>query len=372
VPRLVLAVGVIIWALFSVLLGRRRRPPQPVRLSPTSDDPVADALADAQPVPRFADEELDLDANDLRWIVSVEELELVDEGGCNTVVGLDDMVWSYADVAAHGLADALADQPGIDAVHHMDREIVLVRSVLSLPDVHAATIRALLAINRNPRVPRYRSLRPAVMSAVADGLVTIMADHGFVGRLGMSLEHDESHIDPDDLHGPGFYRVFAEDRLVQVVGLRDGVGYHNDDGTIVNAHLRLTVHVVEIATTEPSESIKLERGCEVVAGVRILSTSYHGVPGTVDGIEHVLLGKALPLCESTTSRVAIVNRWVHGLPWHVPDRPRWEAADVAGRWGFRKHARDLLKHGRRRMPQPATARGRSPHPDTGRGRRPPR
>jgi hypothetical protein len=354
VPRLVLAVGVIIWALLSVLLRRRRRPPQPVRLSPTSDDPVADALADAQPVPRFADGQLELDANDLRWIVSVEELELVDEGGCNTVVGLDDVVWSYADVAADGLEDVLADQPGIDAVHHVDREVVLVRSVLSLPDVHAATIRALLAVNRNPRVPRYRSLQPAVMSAVADGLATIMADHGFIGRLGMSLEHDESHIDPNDLHGPGFYRVFADDRLVQVVGLRDGVGYHNDDGTIVNAHLKLTVQVVEIATTDPTESIELERGCEVVVGERILSTSYDGVPATVDGTEHVLLSKVLPLCESITSRVAIVNRWVRGLPWYVPDRLRWEAADVAARWGFRKHARDLLKHGRRRMPQSAT------------------
>ena len=147
VPRLVLAIGVIIWALLNVLLTRRR--PQPLRLSPTGDDPVADAIVDAQPVPRFADEELDVD--DLRWIVSVEELELGDEDGYNTVVGLDDTVSSYADVAADGLEDALADQPGIDAVEHTDREVVLLRSVLSLPDVHAATIRALLAINRNPR-----------------------------------------------------------------------------------------------------------------------------------------------------------------------------------------------------------------------------
>lgn len=348
VPRLVLAIGVIIWALLKVLLTRR--PPRPVRLSPTSEDPVADALEDAQPVPRFADEELDV--NDLRWIVSVEELE-VDEDGYNTVVGLDDTVSSYADVATDGLDAALASQPGIDAVDHADREGVLVRSALSLPDIHAATIRALLAINRNPRLPRNRPLPPAVMSEVADGVATIMADHGFVGRLRMSPEHDESHLVPNYLRGPGFYRVFVEDRLVQVVGLWDGVGDHNDDGTIVNSRLRLTVEVVEFGTTDAAESIELERGCEVVVGERILSTSYDWTSATVNGIEHILVSKALPLCESTTSRAAIVNRWVNGLPWYVPDRTRWEAADIAARWGFRKHARDLLQHGRRRLPQSA-------------------
>ncbi|GLH96511.1 hypothetical protein Pa4123_17850 [Phytohabitans aurantiacus] len=162
VPRVVLAIGVIVWALLRVSLTRRR--PRPPRLPPTSDDPVADALADARPVSRFANEELDVD--DLRWIVSVDEWESDDENGANTVVGLDDTVWSYADVADDGLADALVDQPGIDAVDHTDREVLLVRSPLSLPDVHAATIRALLSINRAPRpTPRLRSLRPAVMSA---------------------------------------------------------------------------------------------------------------------------------------------------------------------------------------------------------------
>ncbi|MBF9132410.1 hypothetical protein I0C86_26175 [Plantactinospora sp. S1510] len=351
VPRLVLVVGVIIWALLNVLLTRRR--PQPLRLSPTSDDPVADVLADAQPVPRFADEELDV--ADLRWIVGVEEMELGDEGGCNTVVGLDDTVSSYADVDADGLEDALADQPGIDAVEHADREVLLVRSVLSLPDVHAAAIRALLAINRNPRrMPRLRALQPAVMSALADGMAPILAGHGFVGRLRMSLEHHKSHIDPNALHSPGFYRVLADDRFVQVVELRNGIGYHNDDGTIVNSRVRLTVEVVEITTTDVVESIELQHGCEVIAGERVLSTSYDSTPATVNDIEHVLVSRALPLCESSTSRAAIVDRWVGGLPWSVPDRLPWEAADIAARWGFRKHARDLLKHGgARRLPQSA-------------------
>ncbi|MGC5033931.1 hypothetical protein [Micromonospora sp. DT229] len=348
VPRLVLVVGVIIRGLFNVLLTRRR--PQPLRLPPTSDDPVADALADAQPVPRFADEALDV--ADLRWIVGVGEMEIGDEGGYNTVVGLDDTVSSYADVAADGLEDALADQPGIDAVEHADREVVFVRSVLSLPDVHAAAIRALLAINRNPRrVPRLRPLQPALMNAVADGVALILADHGFVGRL--HVEPDESYINPNALHGPGFYRV-TDDRLVQVMRLRSGLGYHNDEDTVLNSRVMLTVEVLEITTTDVVESIEVQHGCEVIAGERILFTSYDWRPAIVNDIEHVLVSKALPLCESTRSRAAIVNRWVGGLPWSVPDRLHWEAADIAAGWGFRKHARDLLKHGRpRRLPQSA-------------------
>ena len=330
-PRLFLALGVIVWAVLNVLLTRRR--PQPPRLAPTSDDPVADALADARPVPRFAGDELDVD--DLRWIVSADELE-VDDDGYNTVVGLSDEVGSYADVATDGLEDALADQPGIDTVEHADREVVLVRSALSLPDVHAAAIRALLAINRTPRrTPRLRSLAPAVLSAVADGVATVMSDHGFAGRLRPGPAGDQG--------GPGFYRYFAGDRLVQVVELREGLGHHNDDGTVVNARVRLTVEVVEIATSDVVGSIALERGREVVAGERVLSASCDWTPATVDAVEQVLVSKVLPLCTATASRAAIVDRWVSGLPWHVPDRPRGEAAEIAARWGFRKHARDLLK-----------------------------
>ncbi|MFI5908602.1 hypothetical protein [Dactylosporangium sp. NPDC051541] len=144
VPRLLLALGVIAWALINVAL--RRTPPRPVRLDPSSADPVGDALVGARPVSRIAGERLDVE--DLRWIVGVGELEPVDEDGFNTVAGLDDVVSSYADVAVDGLEAALVEQPGIDAVAHTDREVLLVRSVLALPDVHAAVVRALLAVNR--------------------------------------------------------------------------------------------------------------------------------------------------------------------------------------------------------------------------------
>ncbi|GAB3833669.1 hypothetical protein GCM10027610_027980 [Dactylosporangium cerinum] len=179
VPRLFLAAGVIIWALLNVLMARR--PPQPPRRPPSAGDPVGDALAGARPVPRHAGDPLDV--TDLRWIVTVDGLEVEDEDGFNTVVGLDDAVWAYADVAADGLEDALTDQPGIDAVEHTDREVVLVRSSLALPDVHAAAVRALLDINRDPRpLPRRRPLQPAVVLAVADDVATVMSGHGFTGR----------------------------------------------------------------------------------------------------------------------------------------------------------------------------------------------
>jgi hypothetical protein len=349
VPRLILAVGVIIVALVVALMPRRRRS-RPVRRPPTSEDPVADALADAGPVSRFAGEELDV--NDLRSIISVDELEPVDEVGHNVVVSLDDDVWSYADVDADGLEAVLAEQPGIDSVD-VDGEVVLLRSMLSLPDVHAATVRALLTINQSPRLhqlPRYRPLPPSVLRTVADGVTAMMAGHGFVGRL-MGHEPDESLV--DDLIGPGFYRFFPEDRLVQVVRLENDYGYRNSDGTILSGQLQLTVEVIELATTEVAESIERDRACEVVAGERILSISYQ-VPATVDGVAQVFMSKALPLCESTTSRSAIVDRWVSGLPWYVPDRLRWEAADIAARWGFRSHARDLVRYGARRLPQVAT------------------
>jgi hypothetical protein len=258
------------------------------------------------------------------------------------VVSLDDTVSSYLDLYEDGLADALADQPGIDAVDHVDREVVLVRSLLSLPDIQAAAIRALLAVNRNPRIPRHRPLPTAAMNALADAVATLMAGHGFAGRLRMGTAHDPSHFDLNDRHGPGFYRVFEQDRLVQVLGLRDSLGFHHDDGTIVNAYLRFTVEVVELAPGAAKHSEP--DGCEVIAGGRVLYASYGQVPATIEGIEQILVSKASPLCESTASRAAIVDRWVKGLPWYVPDRISWEAADIAARWGFPAHARDLLRH----------------------------
>jgi hypothetical protein len=161
-------------------------------------------------------------------------------------------------------------------------------------------------------------------------------------------------MDYNARHGPGFYRVFAEDRLVQVVGLRNGLGYHNDDGTVVNPRVRLIVEILEIPTTDVADSVEHQQGCEAIAGERILFTAYNLTPATVKDIEHLLVSKALPLCESTRSRAAIVNRWVSWLPGSVPDGSSWEAADIAARWGFRGHARDLVKYGgARKLPQPA-------------------
>ena len=306
VPRVLLAAAVLARAVVRVGLTRRR--PQPPRLPPTGADPVGAAIADARPVSRFPGEPLD--AADLRGLVSVGEWEVEDGAAHNTVVGLDDEVASYADLAEDGLADALADQPGIDAVEHIDRETLLVRSALSLPDVHAAAVRALLGVNRSPRrTPRLRPLAPAVLAALADGVAGVLSRHGFDGP-----------------HWTEFRRSLDGEGLTQVVRLCDGVGHHNDDGTVVRAFVRVTVEVVEPAPT---------------GEVPVLAVSYDRTPATVEGITRVLVSQVLPLCASTASRAAVVDRWVAGLPWHVPDRPRREAADIARRWGFPGHARDL-------------------------------
>lgn len=300
VPRLLLAFGVIVFAVFMVLLTGWRRTPQPVRRPPSSGDPAGDALADARPVSRFEGEELD--PAELRWIVHVDELEVTAEGGCNTVVSLDDEVSSYADVAEDGLEDALLAQPGIEAAYHEEREVVVVRSVLSLADVHAAAIRALLAVNHRPFPPRKRCLP----TEVTDHATTVLFGHGFTGLV----RH-------------GCYRVLGDERMVQVMAWDEDFG----------GQFELTVAVLEIAETGAPQ--------------RILSATY-GVPATEAGVEQVLARQALPLCDSTASRAAIADRWVSGLPWHVPDMPAWEAAAIAARWGFDKHARDLLRHGARR------------------------
>lgn len=306
IPRLLLAFGVIVVAVFVVVLTGWRRKPQPARRPPTSGDPVGDALAGARPVSRDASYEVD--PGELRRIVTVNELEVTGEESANTVVLLDDEASCYADVYADGMEDALLDQPGIDSVFHQDREVLLVRSTLSLPDVQAAAIRALLAINRQPMTPRDRCLPKETMDAIESRCAAILAGHGFSGRIPR-----------------GRYRLLAQEGLVQVVMVRD------DEG-----HLMLTAEIVEVDTTGAPQ--------------RVLTATFDAVPATADGAERILTRKALPLCESTASRAAIVDRWVRGLPWSVPDRLSWEAADVAARWGFRKHARDLLKHSPR-LPQ---------------------
>jgi hypothetical protein len=81
---------------------------------------VGEALAAAGPVTsRIPDE--DLDITELREFIGVGEID-PPEQGFNTVIGLYDEIWSYADTAEDGLEAALADQPGIEAVDAGDRE----------------------------------------------------------------------------------------------------------------------------------------------------------------------------------------------------------------------------------------------------------
>jgi hypothetical protein len=123
--------------------GRTRQPP-------SAADPVGVELAAAGEVAlRYPDS--GLTTADLREIITVREVNPDDAYGFNTELWLDDGCAAFADLATDGLDLALAEQPGIETVEHIEREVMLVRSTLALADVHAAAIRALLEINRTPR-----------------------------------------------------------------------------------------------------------------------------------------------------------------------------------------------------------------------------
>lgn len=128
--------------------GRRR---EEGRSAPTSADPVADALARlAGPlVPRYPDEEPVL-AELPRWIEASDSAEI---DGYDTKVWLDDEIALYCDPYEDGLEQAIAEQPGITDLLAEDREIVFLRTRLSLPDVTAAVVRAVVEVNRVPRTP---------------------------------------------------------------------------------------------------------------------------------------------------------------------------------------------------------------------------
>ncbi|GAA3455064.1 hypothetical protein [Dactylosporangium matsuzakiense] len=276
VPRLLAAVALIAWAL--VRLPFAGHPPRPARHPPSAPDPVAAALRGAE---------------DLRWIVTADELDPIDEAGHNTIITLADEVSTYADPATADLAGALAAQPGIDAVDRPDREVLLVRTRLALPDVQAAAIRALLTTG--PPAGPAPEPRPPLPDVAA-----LMTAGGFTGERGAAFRR----------HLPGR-------DLTQVIELHDG-------------WLMAAVH---------------EPGPDRV----VLSRSWEWTPADV---HRVLEREALPFCNATTSRRAIVDRWVHGLPWHVPDRLPGEAAETAERWGFFKHARDLRRYGGHQPPGP--------------------
>ncbi len=324
----------------------RRRRLRFIRSAPTSADPVGDAIAAAGPVTsRHPGEVLNL--QDLRKLIGVDEVEPRDaadlEYGFTTQVAMSDEVHSYADIGWDGLELALADQPGIEAVEHPDREWLLVRTFLSLPDVHAAVIRALLDVNRRPRpIPR-DWLSAVELSELAVGVAATMTEHGFTGRLHMSLEDEgPASADSEPTGLGGFYRV--GDGVVLIVRIGRGYGEHSAEC------VSLRLNVFDAPDGDP-HAVHWIGSLEFPGiGDHVNARDWYDVAGTVEAITTALLAEVLPWADSASSRAAIVDGWVR-QQGRGSLGPLWSLADFAARWGMRDQARVLLQYGHRKFPQ---------------------
>ncbi|MEV4411342.1 hypothetical protein [Catellatospora sp. NPDC049609] len=315
----------------------------PPRLAPTSADPVGDALAAAgDVVPRDPGDDIVLD--DLRHIVRAHAIDPAKWDGRNTQLWFDDDCARYADVGRDGLALALADQPGIAEVDHMDREVVLVRTALSLPDAQAAGIRALLEINRRPReLPDDGRVSEETVSRLANGAASLLAEHGFAGRLRM-LTADGKTWGVD-----AFYRP-CEERLVQVLRVSAGFGGLGD-GTRLEGTVEVHLTLMDFSAADPAESVALVGDRDFPrGGTLVASRDRHAVPPEADALARVLVEECLPWFDTVDSRDVIVAGWVRD-PGSQPPYPLWEKLEVAARWGRRDEAAALLRYGNRMQPQ---------------------
>jgi hypothetical protein len=317
---------------------------EPPRLAPTSDDPVGAALAAAGEVAsRYPGEDIVL--SDLRdFIIQVRAIDPNEWAGLNTQLWFDDGCALYADVGKDGLALALADQPGIEEVDHMDREVVLVRTSLSLPDVHAAGIRALLEINRQPRrLPDDGRVSLETVNQLATGAAPLLAEHGFLGRLRMVLADGQ----PSGVHG--FYRT-CEERLIQVVRLSAGYGGLGD-GTRLEGTVEVHLTLVDLPVADPTDSIRLVGDRDFPqGGTLVASWDRSAVPPSGEALARVLVDEGLPWFDTVNSREVIVSGWVRD-PNSQPPYPLWEKLEVVARWGMRDEAAALLRYGNRMQPQ---------------------
>ncbi len=310
-------------------------------------DPVGRALAEAAAggplVPRF--EEDDLRLEDLRdWV------EVRDEKGpasFDTVVLLADEIASYTDAADDGLDAALADESGIDDVFAEDREVVHLRTALALGDVHAAVVRAIVAVNRSPRPPVTPpdEVTDEQAHALADDVAPVLVGAGFVRKTG----------DPRDRSY--FHRV-GEDGFVQAVSLARGLGRLSDGTDLAKT---VTVHFgVRVPETARSPLTSDLRFFAVGHCTTMNAVNVAPVPAVVLA---AVTGEVLPWLDATRSRAALAQ-WVSGDPERIfpPDqRPLY--ARLFAEWGHPAAARALLSHLRRSY----RALGR--HPDAQEARR---
>ncbi len=300
----------------------RHRTRPTVRRPATCADPVGVAVAEATAAGpltgRVADEPAPA-AADLPGWVEVRDSDDVD--GFDTRVWLDDEVRSYCDAYDDGLDQELADQPGIEAVLAEDREVVYLRTRLALEDVRAAVVRAVVAVNRNPR--------PSAPSAVlavetVDGLAARVAPA--LARAGFAR----------CASGPRYVYRQGDDGFVQSVAFAAGSGT-SGDGTCYDGLVWVMsgTHVPGFGRDVPSAPDR-------VAPVHCAPLTYHWVRPDPDALEGVLVGQVLPALDATRGRAALAD-FVAADPTRVRapvDRARH--ARLFAEWGLLAQAARLV------------------------------
>ena len=299
----------------------RRRPA-------TSADPVADAViqaaADGPLVRRQA--EMMPTLEELPFWVDVEDSDEMD--GFDTVVWFDDEINCYCD-PGDGLDQALADQPGVEAVLAEDREVVYVRTLLALADVRAAVIRAVVEVNRTPRKPAPTGvLSSDTLDGLASAVLPQLAQAGFANTPA----------------GPRHFYREGGDGFVQSIAITAGSG-NAADGT---SHDGLVW--VMSGTHVPGFGPDVLSSPELVAPMHCGQPAYHWVTPTVDAMHRVLAGEVLPVLDITRDRAGF-GTWVAADPTRVPiplHRPTY--ALLLARWGLIDQAARVVEHLDRHWP----------------------
>lgn len=314
---------------FERLRGTRSDEDVP-RLPQSSPDPVSDALAEADeqgPLVRRMEDCEPLLEELPQWIdVRADAMKDFD-----TAVVFSDEIHSFTDPAEDGLETALADQPGIEDVFAEDRELVWVRTRLSLADVQAAAVRAVVEVNRTPRPqPAAEGLTEAETMTLVDRVAPALVDAGFVRGGGRW----------SPLH---FHRA-GEDGFVQVVSYMPDSGMLSD-GTLLAGRLFM------IAGVWVPELTRRDRPFPDFMSVSTLDCALtwfeHLQP--VEVLE-TMYSRVLPALQGTRGRAALAD-WVAGNPERVAipaDRPAY--ARVFAQWGHHEEARAVLRHLRRKWP----------------------
>lgn len=301
-----------------------RRVAAPPRHSASSADPVAAALAEAATAgpltPRLDD--LDPALDELPGWFSVSDDTTLEE--FDTLVTFADEIHIYCDPAEDGLAEALAEQPGIAEVFAEDREVVYLATRLHLADVAAAVIRAVVDVNRHPRPT------PALAGEVTDAQAIEVADAvaPLITASGYSRRDDGRYFHRD-----------CGDGVVQVLSVFRGLG-ELADGT--SLHDKIHVHY-GVCLPEAQHWPMPDDPARVPPAYATLSSSTY-TPPDHRAVAEALQRTVLPWLEGTAGREALAA-WAAGDPERIfPPAQRPLFARLFTEWGHTTAARVVLDH----------------------------